>query len=111
MTSAAPPIPQSRGHCLHHPRREAAARCTSCGQPFCRECITELDGRMVCGSCYQQKTQVTTKPKRDWFFVSVTLQALLGLALLWWNARILGDYLMKPSAFHEGHVWMKFLSK
>ena len=64
---------------------------------------------MVCGPCYQQKTQAPIARKRDWFYVSVTLQAIIGLALLWLNARLLGDYLMKPSTFHEGVVWDKLL--
>ena len=107
-----PPLPLSRAHCLNHPRREAAARCTSCGQPFCRECVTELDGRMVCGPCYQAKTQAPVAKKRDWFLLSVALQALIGLALIWWNARMLGERLMQPtSSFHEGHVWEQLLSK
>ena len=94
--------------CLNHPRREAAARCTSCGRPYCRECVTELDGRMVCGPCYKEKTQVKEKPKRDWFVVTTALQALLGLGTLWLAAWLLGQLLVNtPSSFHEATVWEK----
>ncbi|HLH37511.1 MAG TPA: hypothetical protein VKX39_00050 [Bryobacteraceae bacterium] len=37
--------------CLHHPSREAAARCPECRRFFCRECTVEHRGRMICASC------------------------------------------------------------
>lgn len=99
----------SQAHCLNHPRREAAARCTSCGQPFCRECVTDLDDRMVCSACYRTKTAAKEKPKRDWFLLTTALQALLGLALLWAGAWFLGRLLVStPAEFHEGVMWQRF---
>ena len=96
-------------HCLNHPRREGAARCTSCGQPFCRECVTELDGRMVCGACHRAKLEVKEKPKRDWFLVTVPVQLAVGLALLWASTWFLGRVLLStPSEFHEGTMWQRF---
>lgn len=106
--SAAPAILQ-QPHCLNHPRREAAARCTSCSQPFCRECVTELDGRMVCGSCHRAKLEVKEKPKRDWFLISVPIQLALGILLLWGTSWFLGKVLLStPSEFHEGIMWQRF---
>ncbi len=97
-----------RAFCLIHPRREAAARCTSCGSPFCRECVTELDGRMVCGACYKAKTQIKEKPKRDWFILTTAVQAVLGLTGLWFTFWLLGQVLVSiPSDFHEGKIWEK----
>jgi hypothetical protein len=37
--------------CLNHPAREAVVRCPACLRFFCRECVTEHDGRMICASC------------------------------------------------------------
>lgn len=37
--------------CFHHPSREAVVRCPVCRRYFCRECVTEHDGRMICASC------------------------------------------------------------
>ncbi len=103
---SAPVLQQAR--CLNHPRREAAARCTACGQPFCRECVTELEGRMVCGSCHREKAAVQAKPRRDWFLLTTALQALLGLVLLWGTAWFLGKLLLStPSDFHEGIMWQR----
>jgi hypothetical protein len=104
----APPlsVPVRRATCLNHPRREAAARCTSCGQPFCRECVTELEGRMVCGACYRERAQTKEKPKRDWFVLTTALQAICGFAALWFTAWLLGEVLVNvKSNFHEGSFW------
>lgn len=111
MSAAAPAIPPplQRATCLNHPRREAAARCTACAQPFCRECVTELDGRMVCGACHRAKVATKEKAPKDWFALTASLQAVLGLALLWSTAWFLGRLLLStPSEFHEGRIWQKF---
>jgi hypothetical protein len=92
--------------CLNHPRREAAARCTSCGQPFCRECVTEFEGRMVCGPCHREKAKAKEKPRRDWFLLTTATQAALGLAALWFTTWLLGRVLVSiPAEVHEGAVW------
>jgi hypothetical protein len=92
--------------CLNHPRREAAARCTSCGQPFCRECVTDFEGRMVCSACHREKTKAGDKKKRDWFLITTVLQASAGLAALWLTAWLLGRLLVSiPSEVHEGEFW------
>jgi hypothetical protein len=94
--------------CLNHPRREAAARCTSCSQPFCRECVTEFEGRMVCGACHREKLQAKGKRKRDWFLVTTLLQATAGFAALWLSAWLLGRVLVNlPSDVHEGTLWQR----
>jgi len=40
--------------CLFHPLREAAARCPHCGGTFCRECVTDEDGKMACPPCLRR---------------------------------------------------------
>jgi len=37
--------------CWHHELREAVCRCPSCGRPFCRECVTEHESRLLCAAC------------------------------------------------------------
>jgi len=37
--------------CLFHPLREAAARCPHCGGTFCRECVTDEEGKLACPPC------------------------------------------------------------
>jgi hypothetical protein len=38
-------------HCWNHEGREAACRCPSCGRAYCRECVSEHEGRLLCAAC------------------------------------------------------------
>ena len=102
----------SRRRCLLHPTREAAALCMGCGQPFCRECVTEHDLRMLCAGCLAKEAaalRAAPKKKRQ-FMPYALLQALCGLALLWITVYLAGRILLAvPSDFHEGTVWRKIL--
>src|SRR6266404_4063391 len=44
------------GHarCLFHPLREAAARCPHCRGTFCRECVTDEEGKLACPPCLRR---------------------------------------------------------
>jgi hypothetical protein len=37
--------------CWNHETREAVCRCPSCGRPFCRECVSEHESRLLCAAC------------------------------------------------------------
>jgi hypothetical protein len=58
-TPAAPPYKASatslrHAHCLFHPLREAASRCPHCGGTFCRECVTDEEGKLACPPCLRR---------------------------------------------------------
>ena len=78
---------QSR--CLNHAAREAVARCPVCKNFFCRECITEHNGRVMCATCIQKVAIDAEKRKNDGFIkqgVGYSLsgvKVLVGLVLLW----------------------------
>ena len=40
--------------CLFHPLREAAALCPHCGGTYCRECVTDEDGKLACPPCLRR---------------------------------------------------------
>jgi hypothetical protein len=47
-------VPAPLSHTCHrHPDRPAAARCTSCKRSYCRECIVDHKGRILCGPCLE----------------------------------------------------------
>jgi hypothetical protein len=84
--------------CLNHALREAAVQCPSCKRFFCRECVTEHQGRMICVSCVT--ISVSAKPrirlKTVW-----TITAAAGLLIAWLVFYYLGLTLAKiPSEFH-----------
>ncbi len=41
--------------CWHHPTREAVVRCPGCSRFYCRECVVEHLGRMMCSDCVAAK--------------------------------------------------------
>ena len=40
--------------CGNHEFRQASGLCPSCKRPFCKECLTEHDGRLTCASCLRR---------------------------------------------------------
>ena len=109
MIETPPPL-VAHATCFHHPRREAAARCVGCGRPFCRECVTPVERRMFCATCYSEQTGSREKPRRDWFILSIAGQTVFGLLGLWFTAYFLGKILLElPSNFHEGTVWQNLI--
>lgn len=86
----------ARARCLFHAEREAAVRCPGCRRSFCRECVTEHDGRLLCRGCLA--TSALSLPsaatRRRWAWLATLVSALglwLGLFLLGEGIRRLPD--------------------
>ncbi len=99
--------------CWTHPLREAAARCPACTRFFCRECVTEHEGRVVCAACLRNELAASAATlaarRRSWQVVSAarrTLQFAGGVALTWFFFHLLGQTLLTlPDHFHAGTFW------
>lgn len=92
--------------CLHHPMREAVARCPECGQFFCRECVTEHDDRVVCSSCLRRLASKTAKRRRSFAPLWRAGAATCGLLIGWLFFFIVGRLLVNaPASFHEDTLW------
>jgi hypothetical protein len=105
MSARAPLLVVSR--CFNHAGREASARCIGCGRHFCRECVAEHDGRMICGACLRREAEAKVAGSGRWparvFLVARFSAALVVAWLVFYAAgRLL---LQVPSEFHEGSVW------
>ena len=37
--------------CWNHETREAVCRCPECARSYCRECVIEHQGRLLCAAC------------------------------------------------------------
>jgi len=91
--------------CFHHADREAVARCPACRRFFCRECITEHEGRVVCASCLTGEDEAESEGRRRpvllrWAF------AVASFALLWGCFLFAGRALLAlPDSFHDGTLW------
>ena len=79
--------------CLFHPLREASARCPHCGGTFCRECVTDEEGKLACPPCLRRLARPPAlKPSRARLFrevlaglTSFLCVAALFFALLRWR--------------------------
>jgi hypothetical protein len=70
----------ARQRCFNHEAREAAARCLRCRRFFCRECVTEHEGRLTCGACLRELAKPRTHRRE--ILSQVGKGALVALGLL-----------------------------
>ncbi len=89
--------------CFNHARREAAAQCLECGRFFCRECITEHEGRITCALCLETRLAPAEQSASRLALPFEGLQLAAGIALTWLLVYGLGRALAAiPAAFHDG---------
>jgi hypothetical protein len=87
--------------CLFHPLREAAARCPHCGGTFCRECVTDEDGKLACPPCLRRLARPTTAKASAtrWFrevgagLIAIVCLAVLFFTLLRWRMNMPAQHL------------------
>lgn len=99
-----PHLAQQR--CLHHPEREAVARCPECAQFYCRECITEHDARVICAECLKKVAAGMVERRGRFAGLAPILACLAGLLVVFVYFHSIGRVLISiPSSFHEGTLW------
>lgn len=96
--------------CYNHPVREAAGRCPECGRTYCRECIADHDGRILCAACIQKLIAAEQAPARktgQWFrALLLPVRLAVALVISWLCFYTVGRMLLAiPSEFHSGAVW------
>ena len=75
----APAVGLRHARCLFHPLREAAARCPHCGGTFCRECVTDEEGKLACPPCLRR---LARPPARKASPARLLREVLAGFAAL-----------------------------
>jgi len=73
--------PLAEQRCTAHPEREAAVRCPECLQYYCRECVTEHAGRMVCTRCIARLGESSAAERSS--LVKWSALSLCGLLFAW----------------------------
>jgi hypothetical protein len=87
--------------CFNHVNREAAARCPSCQRFYCRECVTEHEGRMMCANCVARLR--APQARRTSSSVVWSMFSVVGVLMAWLIFYYLGMCLARiPSTFHGG---------
>ena len=74
------PVSLKNRRCFNHADREASARCPVCQNDFCRECITEHKGKMLCVNCLKESTQKKQNKKK--IFAPVFYILLLAITVI-----------------------------
>lgn len=97
----------AQARCFTHLSREAVAKCPACGRFYCRECVTEHEGRVVCRSCLDALLEEKTVVTAGWFRGMVASSLAFGGYLLVVGVfYYLGSLLLKiPSKFHSGQFF------
>ena len=85
--------------CWHHADREAVVRCPECRRYYCRECVIEHDGRMICASCIEGRSAAVADGSKT---VLWAVFGAGGFLLAWMVFYYLGMALDRiPSEFFE----------
>ena len=69
--------------CWNHEDREAVCRCPECARSFCRECVVEHHGRLLCAACLARATH-RTEPQTQGRRNLLAACLLFGGVLLAW---------------------------
>ena len=87
--------------CSNHASREAVVRCPECRRFFCRECVTEHRGRMICAACMAGSGRLSTDAA-GWRAALWPVLAAGGFLLAWLIFYYAGVILARiPSDFFE----------
>ena len=85
--------------CWHHADREAVVRCPQCRRYYCRECVVEHEGRMVCAACIERGGDASAAGSGAALW---TVFGVCGFLLAWMVFYYLGMALGRiPSDFFE----------
>jgi hypothetical protein len=92
--------------CFNHAAREAAVRCPECARFYCRECVTEHEGRLICTSCLRKVARVPLLQRHGFVRTLRVLRCALSVFLLWFVFYLIGEGLASlPDSFHQGTLW------
>ncbi len=93
--------------CFNHGGREAVARCVSCGRSYCRECVAEHGGRMICAACLRRETPAPgARRGRLWPILGRGFGTMLAVFVAWSCFYAAAQVLLElPSPVHEGSMW------
>jgi len=83
------------------------ARCRLCGRSFCRECVVEHEGRLICAGCLREGAGGESERRGNWWgWLVVAGQwgcSLAGLWLLFYGVALVLRRI--PSDIHDGLIW------
>lgn len=97
--------------CLNHADRESVARCPECRRSFCRECITEHEGRVICARCLARLLAPVPRPARSFIALTHPLAVIAGVLSAWLLFYGFGWLILNlPADVHDGTRWRTLTS-
>ncbi len=90
--------------CFTHNERGASGRCPACTRFYCRECLTEHEGRVLCTRCLQALSKPEAVKSLS-FLRGITrgVVGLSGVALAGAFFYLAGLLMARlPASFHDG---------
>lgn len=93
-------------HCWNHAVRGAVCRCPVCHRPFCRECVSEHEARLLCAICIQASVAGSDRGRsRRGSPLLFTAMALASTLLAWAIFFSLGQIIMESVSLAEHSAW------
>lgn len=92
--------------CWNHESREAVCRCPECGNSYCRECVTEHEGRLLCAVCLRSlaRAQERHVPAGRRGVVTVAM-GLAGIMIAWLVFFAAGEAVLTLAVRAEQTAW------
>lgn len=75
--------PGFQQRCWNHEGREAVCRCPQCARSYCRECVSEHQGRLLCAACLKLLAQRPAPRRRSLRRFAPAALALAGFLTAW----------------------------
>jgi len=97
--------PALHQRCWNHEDRETVCRCPGCQRSFCRECVGEHEGRLLCTSCLKATVSGQRPNEKRRRLVRPAL-ALAGVLLAWVAYFLAGETAMTLSG-REQSQWQR----
>jgi hypothetical protein len=87
--------------CFVHPSREAVSLCLECRHAFCRECVVDHDGRLLCAACLARLRAPAARGGRALRKLLSTMATALTILLCWILFYMFGRMLMMAESAHH----------
>jgi hypothetical protein len=77
----------ARQRCFSHEAREAVCKCPGCARFFCRECVTDFDGRLLCAFCIRDliAARKQSRGRSRWIAAVGSIAAAISALVLSWS--------------------------
>ena len=92
-------------HCWNHSSRGAVCRCPLCHRPFCRECVSEHDSRLLCAGCIRTSVSTSAQGRRHTGPLFLAAMALASTLVAWAIFFSLGQIIMDSVTLADRSAW------